>query len=102
MRNRLKVAATVQNARAFLDTQAEYGRFSDYIWRFVDGRPIVNARRNMKAVPAKTRASDAMSQDLKARGFKFVGSTICHVFMQAVGMVNDHTVDCFHYRKLAR
>lgn len=102
VRNRLKVAATVQNARVFLDVQAEYGQFSDYIWRFVDGRPIVNSRRNMKAVPAKTRASDAMSKDLKARGFTFVGSTICYAFMQAVGMVNDHTVNCFRYRKLAR
>jgi DNA-3-methyladenine glycosylase I len=102
VRNRLKIAAAIQNACCFLEVREEFGKFSDYIWRFVDGRPIINRRRNMKAVPARTRESDAMSADLKKRGFKFVGSTICYAYMQAVGMVNDHTVDCFRHRLLAR
>jgi DNA-3-methyladenine glycosylase I len=102
VRNRLKIAAAIQNACCFLEVREEFGKFSDYIWRFVDGRPIINRRRNMKAVPTRTRESDAMSADLKKRGFKFVGSTICYAYMQAVGMVNDHTVDCFRYPQLAR
>jgi DNA-3-methyladenine glycosylase I len=97
VRNRLKIAAAVQNARAFLDVQQEFGSFDAYLWRFVKGRPIVNAPRTMREVPARTEISDALSKDLKRRGFNFVGSTICYAFMQAVGMVNDHTVSCFRY-----
>lgn len=102
VRNRLKIAATVQNAQAFLDVCQEFGSFDAYIWRFVDGRPIVNQPDSMKEVPAKTAVSDAMSKDLKRRGFNFVGSTICYAFMQAVGMVNDHTVDCFRKMETLR
>ena len=97
VRNRLKVAAAVQNAQAFLAVQKEFGSFDVYIWGFVDGAPIKNAWASLKNVPAKTAQSDAMSKDLVKRGFKFVGSTICYAFMQAVGMVNDHTVECFCY-----
>jgi DNA-3-methyladenine glycosylase I len=99
VRNRLKVDAAVVNARAFLDVQAEFGSFDDYIWRFVDGRPKQNAWRAHGRVPARTDESDAMSKDLRARGFKFVGSTICYAFMQATGLVNDHVVGCFRYGK---
>ena len=99
VRNRLKVAAAVINARAFLDVQTEFGSFDDYIWRFVDGRPKRNAWRSHGKVPARTDESDAMSKDLRARGFKFVGSTICYAFMQATGLVNDHVVGCFRYGK---
>jgi DNA-3-methyladenine glycosylase I len=95
VRNRLKVESTVQNARAFLSVQREFGSFDAYVWRFVDGRPKVNRWRTLKELPAKTAESDAMSKDLKRRGFRFVGSTICYAFMQAVGMVDDHLVDCF-------
>ena len=102
VRNRLKIAAAIQNARCFLEVRDEFGKFSNYIWQFVDGRPIINRRKNMKAVPARTRESDAMSADLKNRGFKFAGSTICYAYMQAVGMVNDHIVDCFRYQQLTR
>ena len=102
VRNRLKVRASIQNAKAFLQVQKEFGRFDRYIWQFTGGKPIQNRRRNMKQVPARTGKSDAMSQDLKRRGFKFVGSTICYAFMQAVGMVNDHTLNCFRYHQLAR
>ncbi len=102
VRNRLKIHATVLNARAFLKIQKEFGSFDSYIWQFVGGSTIRNRRRRLKNIPAQTRESDALSMDLKRRGFKFVGSTICYAFMQAVGMVNDHTVDCFRYRKLAR
>lgn len=98
VRNRLKIAATVQNAKAFLAVQKEFGTFDAYLWSFVCGKPIVCARRSMKDVPAKTPESDALSKDLKKRGFNFVGSTICYAFMQAVGMVDDHVADCFRRR----
>lgn len=101
IRNRLKVAAAVTNARAFLAVQKEFGSFDAYIWRFVEGRPKVNAWRSLKEIPAKTVESDAMSKDLQKRGFKFVGSTICYAHMQATGMVNDHTVDCFRHAECA-
>jgi len=102
VRNRLKIRASILNARAFLAVQEEFGSFDRYVWQFVGGKPIRNSRRSMRQVPARTKESDAMSKDLKQRGFKFVGSTICYAFMQAVGMVNDHTVDCFRYRQLTR
>jgi len=102
VRNRLKVESAVTNARSFLKVQEEFGSFDAYQWRFVDGRPIRNAWRTMKEVPASTPVSDAMSRDLKRRGFRFVGSTICYAHMQAVGMVNDHTVDCFRWREVGR
>jgi DNA-3-methyladenine glycosylase I len=95
IRNRLKVAAAVQNAKAFLAVQKEFGSFDAYMWRFVDGQPKVNRPRTIKDVPASTPESDALSKDLKKRGFTFVGTTICYAFMQAVGMVNDHMVTCF-------
>jgi DNA-3-methyladenine glycosylase I len=95
VRNRLKVESTINNAKAFLQVQKEFGAFSDYIWRFVDGTPIQNRWRTLQDVPAETPHSRAMSKDLKQRGFRFVGSTICYAFMQAVGMVNDHEVGCF-------
>ena len=98
IRNRLKVNATVTNARKFLDVKKEFGSFSNYIWQFVDGKPIINQWKTMKQVPTITKESDAMSKDLKKRGFKFVGSTICYAYMQAVGMVNDHTTDCYRYK----
>jgi DNA-3-methyladenine glycosylase I len=101
VRNKLKVAAAVANAEAFLSVQKEFGSFDRYIWQLVGGAPRVNSPKSMKQVPAQTPESDAMSKDLKKRGFKFVGSTICYAFMQAVGMVNDHVVDCFRYKKLA-
>jgi DNA-3-methyladenine glycosylase I len=102
VRNRLKIDAAVTNARAFLAVQEEYSTFDAYIWRFTDGQPIVGRRQSMRDVPARTAHSDAMSKDLKRRGFRFVGSTICYAFMQATGMVNDHVVDCFRYREVAR
>ena len=102
VRNRLKVRSAVTNARAFLDVQKEFGTFSDYIWRFVGGRPIQNAFRRDSDVPATSPESDALSKDLKSRGFKFVGSTIMYAHMQATGMVNDHVVDCFRYEPCAR
>jgi DNA-3-methyladenine glycosylase I len=95
VRNRLKIEGAVRNARAFLEVQREAGSFDRYIWQFVDGRPKVNRPRRMADVPAKTPESDAMSRDLKKRGFTFVGSTICYAFMQATGMVDDHVRDCF-------
>lgn len=98
VRNRLKIAATIANAQAFLAVQKEFGSFDAYIWQFVGGKPKVNAWRSLKEIPPRTAESDAMSKDLKRRGFKFVGSTICYAFMQAVGLVHDHTVDCFRYR----
>jgi len=98
VRNRLKINAAVQNAKAFLAVQKEFGTFDQYIWRFVGGKPIRNGWSSHKKVPARTAESDAMSKDLLKRGFKFVGSTICYAFMQAVGMVNDHTRDCFRYK----
>ena len=100
VRNRLKVNAAVENAKAFLQVQEEFGSFDRYIWQFVGGKPRVNGPRTLMQVPARTPESDAMSKDLKRRGFKFVGSTICYAFMQAVGMVNDHVVDCFRYSDL--
>ena len=102
VRNRLKVLSAVSNAKAFLGVQREFGSFDAYAWRFVGGRPKVNRWRSIKQVPAKTTESDVLSKDLARRGFRFVGSTICYAFMQAVGMVNDHTIDCFRYRTLSR
>ncbi len=102
IRNRLKVNSAVQNARAFLKVQKEFGSFDAYIWQFVDGKPIQNRFKTLSELPAKTAESDAMSKDLKKRGFNFVGSTICYAFMQATGMVNDHCVDCFRYQPIAR
>jgi DNA-3-methyladenine glycosylase I len=98
VRNRLKVKSAVQNARQFLKIQKEFGSFDAYIWEFVGGKPIVNKWKNMAGVPAKTKESDALSKDLKKRGFNFVGSTIIYAHMQACGLVNDHTTDCFRYR----
>jgi len=100
VRNRLKIAAAVQNARAVLDIQKEFGSFDAYLWPFVDGRTVVNRPATMRDVPARTDVSDRLSKDLKRRGFNFVGSTICYAFMQAVGMVNDHCVTCFRYRTI--
>ncbi len=97
IRNRLKIASTIQNAKCFLEVQKEFGSFDKYIWQFTGGKTINNRWRTIKEIPTETKESDAMSKDLKKRGFKFVGSTICYAFMQAVGMVNDHTVDCFRY-----
>jgi DNA-3-methyladenine glycosylase I len=102
VRNKLKVASAVTNAGAFLEVQREFGSFDAYIWRFVGGKPIVNSWRSLRQVPPRTAESDAMSKDLLKRGFKFVGSTICYAFMQAVGMVNDHTTDCFRYAELRK
>lgn len=102
VRNRLKVRAAVANARAFLEVQKEFGSFDRYVWPFVGGRPIVHRRKSMKDVPASSPESDALSNDLKKRGFKFVGSTIVYAHMQAVGMVNDHEVRCFRYAPCAR
>ena len=100
IRNRLKIEAAIANARAFLVVQREFGSFDGYVWRFVGGKPIQNRRRNVKEVPARTAESDAMSEELRKRGFRFVGSTICYAFMQAAGMVNDHLVSCFRYREV--
>ena len=100
VRNRLKVASAVANARAFLAVQKEFGRFDTYIWSFVGGRPLQNRWKAITGVPATSQESDAMSKDLKQRGFKFVGSTICYAFMQATGMVNDHLTSCFRYASL--
>jgi DNA-3-methyladenine glycosylase I len=102
VRNRMKIAAAVQNAKAFLAVQQEFGSFDRYIWQFTGGRPIRNAFVTTKDVPARTDESDAMSKDLRKRGFGFVGSTICYAFMQATGMVNDHLVDCFRYREVGK
>lgn len=100
IRNKLKVAAAIQNAKAFLAVQKEFGSFDRYIWQFVGGKPLVNKRSALKDIPARTVAADAMSKDLLKRGFKFVGPTICYAFMQAVGMVNDHLNDCFRKREI--
>ncbi len=102
IRNRLKIDATIGNARSFLKIVEENGSFSDYLWEFVDGRPIVNRWRKLSDVPVSTPISDALSKALKSRGFKFVGTTICYSFMQAVGMVNDHTRDCFRHSQVPR
>lgn len=98
VRNRLKIESTISNARAFLEVQKEFGSFDRYIWQFVGGKPIDGKRRAHAQLPAKTDESDAMSKDLKRRGFRFVGSTICYAWMQACGLVNDHVVDCHRYR----
>ncbi len=100
VRNQLKIVSAVENAKAFLRVQQEFGSFDAYIWQFVGGTPQVNAPQSLKQVPARTAESDAVSKDLKRRGFNFVGSTICYAFMQAVGMVNDHLVECFRYKEL--
>ncbi|HMD40425.1 MAG TPA: DNA-3-methyladenine glycosylase I [Candidatus Acidoferrum sp.] len=102
IRNRLKIAATIGNAQAFLKVQEEFGSFDKYIWQFVGGKPKQNTWKTHKQLPAKTALSDAMSKDLQKRGFRFVGSTICYAFMQATGIVNDHLVSCFRYASLIR
>lgn len=100
VRNRLKIDSAIANARSFLQVQAQFGSFDAYIWRFVDGRPRINSFAALRDVPATTPQSDAMSKDLRSRGFNFVGSTICYAFMQACGLVNDHLTSCFRYREL--
>jgi len=100
VRNRLKIESAVRNAQAFLRVREAFGSFDAYVWQFVDGKPLRNAWKSPSHVPASTKVSDAMSKDLKARGFNFVGSTICYAFMQAVGMVNDHVVGCFRWKQL--
>jgi len=100
VRNRLKVGAAIQNAKMLLKLQEQEGSFAEYLWRYVDGKPIINAWRNIKEIPARTPLSETISKELSRRGFKFVGPTICYAFMQAMGMVNDHTLDCFRYRQL--
>jgi DNA-3-methyladenine glycosylase I len=102
IRNRLKIAAAVKNARAFLAVQKEYGSFDAYCWQFVDGRPRQNRWKSLRQIPATTAESDAFSRDLKRRGFSFVGSTVIYAHMQAVGMVNDHLIDCYRYRDVRR
>jgi DNA-3-methyladenine glycosylase I len=102
VRNRLKVESAIRNARAFLEVQAEFGSFDRYQWQFVDGQPLINRRKSLAEIPARTEISDAFSKDLKRRGFNFVGSTIVYAHMQAVGMVNDHIVSCFRYRSASR
>ena len=100
IRNRLKIEATIQNARSFLAVQQEFGSFDKYIWQFVGGKTLKNSWNSVAEIPAQSEASAAMSSDLKKRGFKFVGPTICHAFMQAIGLVNDHTVDCYRYEEV--
>jgi DNA-3-methyladenine glycosylase I len=100
VRNRLKILSVTKNAKAFLEVQSEFGSFDRYVWQFVGGKPRVNARKSLSGVPSRTPESDALSKDLKRRGFTFVGSTICYAFMQAVGMVNDHAATCFRYREV--
>jgi len=102
VRNRLKIESTVSNAQAFLDTRKEFGSFDRYVWTFVDGKPIQSRRAALREIPSSTSESDALSADLRKRGFRFVGTTIVYAFMQAVGMVNDHEVRCFRFRDLAR
>lgn len=102
VRNRLKIESAVTNAGSFLAVQDEFGSFDAYLWRFVDGKPKQNAWRSLPEIPSRTQESDQLSKDLRQRGFRFVGSTICYAFMQAVGMVNDHVVSCFRYRELRR
>lgn len=99
VRNRLKIQSTIQNAKMFIQVQQEFGSFDKYLWQFVNGKPIVNQWKTLKDFPARTKESDWLSKDLLKRGFKFVGSTICYAYMQAVGMVNDHTIDCFRREK---
>jgi DNA-3-methyladenine glycosylase I len=100
VRNRLKIQAAIQNAQTFLEVQDQYGSFDAYIWQFVGGKPVQNSWKSLQEIPPKTQESDAMSKELKKLGFTFVGSTICYAFMQAVGMVNDHTVDCFRWQEV--
>jgi DNA-3-methyladenine glycosylase I len=100
VRNRLKIQAAIQNARAFLALQSQHGSFDAFVWRFVDGQPIQNAWQTLQEIPPSTRESDAMSKELKRHGFTFVGTTICYAFMQAVGMVNDHIVECFRWHEV--
>ena len=102
VRNRLKIESTVRNARAYLAVQKEFGSFDAYVWGFVKGAPLDSRRHSLKVIPARTAESDALSRDLLRRGFKFVGSTICYAFMQAVGIVNDHTTDCFRHAIVGR
>lgn len=102
IRNRLKVGSAVTNAKCFIEIQKEFGSFSDYIWQFTGGKPIVNKWKTMDQVPVTTTESDAMSKDLRKRGFKFVGSTICYAYMQANGLVNDHLVSCFRYKEVKK
>lgn len=101
IRNRLKISAAINNARLFLEIQSEQGSFADFIWQFVDGQPIQNNWKSLSDVPVTTLQSEQMSKALKSKGFKFVGSTICYAYMQAVGMVNDHTIDCFRHQEIA-
>ena len=100
VRNRLKIQAAIQNAQTFLEVQDQYGSFDAYIWQFVGGKPVQNSWKSLQEIPPKTKESDAMSKELKKLGFTFVGSTICYAFMQAIGMVNDHTVDCFRWQEV--
>jgi len=100
IRNRLKIASAIKNAQQFLAVQKEFGSFDRYLWQFVSGEPIVHRCKTMKAIPTQTKESEAMSKDLKKRGFSFVGPTICYAMMQAIGMVNDHTTDCFRYKQV--
>ena len=102
VRNRLKIESAVSNAVAFLAVQREFGSFDRFLWEFVGGRPLDGRRRSFRQIPARTELSDALSRELKRRGFRFVGTTICYAFMQAVGIVNDHTIDCFRYRVCTR
>jgi len=102
VRNKLKINATIQNAKKFLEIQKEFGSFDSFIWSFVGGKPINNSWDKMSDVPAKTKESDAMSKELKRRGFKFIGSTICYAYMQSVGMVNDHLTSCFRYSEVKK
>jgi DNA-3-methyladenine glycosylase I len=102
VRNRLKINSTVINARAFLQVQEEFGSFDHYIWQFVNGKPIQNSWKKISDIPSSSPESDAMSKDLKKRGFKFIGTTICYAFMQAVGMVNDHVIDCFRHKEVKK
>ncbi|MEZ4103514.1 MAG: DNA-3-methyladenine glycosylase I [Candidatus Paceibacterota bacterium] len=102
IRNKLKIASAKINAQKFMEVQKEFGSFNKYIWQFVKGKPIQNKIKSIKNIPAKTKEAEAMSKDLKKRGFKFVGPTICYAFMQAAGMVNDHTVDCFRCKELQK
>lgn len=100
IRNRLKIVSTISNARLFLEAQKEFGSFDSYIWQFTGGKTLKNTWKTMQEIPVSTTESDAMSKDLKKRGFKFVGTTICYAFMQAAGMINDHTIDCFRYNEV--
>ena len=102
VRNRLKVEASITNAKAFIEVQKEYGSFSNFIWSFVDAKPIINKWKSIQQIPAETVESQKMSKELKKRGFKFVGPTICYAYMQSVGMVNDHEVSCFRYKTLSQ